>query len=119
MPVVAVETSSFPEGGSIVEVEGKRTLPFDRSGPDPPPKARYAAVSLASLLAGRTGEGDVARYNIKSAASVSVGAARGVVCCTCEPLGGVCGRSMPMVVSDDAAETGGGGFPVESVRADD
>lgn len=122
VPAVAAETSSRPEGGSVAEVEGKRTLPFDRSGPDPPPKALYAAISLASLLVGRTGEGDVARYSIKSAASVSVGAARGVVYCTCEPLGGVCGRgpvSATIVVDDEAADTGPGGFPVDVVRAED
>jgi len=121
-PAVAAETSSRPEEGSVAEVEGKRTLPFDRSGPVPPPKARYAAMSLASLLAGRTGEGDVARNSIKSAASVSVGAARGVVCCTCEPLGGVCGRgpgSAAIVIDDDAADTGAGGFPADIVRAED
>lgn len=32
-------------------------------------------------MAALAGEGDVARYNIKLAASLSVGAARGVVCC--------------------------------------
>jgi hypothetical protein len=36
VPAVAAETSSRPDGGS----EGKRTLPFDRNGPDPPLKAR-------------------------------------------------------------------------------
>ena len=79
VPAVAAEISSRPDGGSAAEAEGKRTLPFDRNGPDPPLKARYAAISLASLFAGRTGEGDVARNSIKSAASVSVGAGRGVV----------------------------------------
>src|SRR5437016_4594021 len=72
VPAVAAETFSRPDGGSAAE--GKRTLPFDRNGPDPPLKARYAAPSLASLLAGRAGDGDVARNSIKSAASVSVGA---------------------------------------------
>ena len=124
VPAVAAETSSRPDGGSATEAEGKRTLPFDRNGPDPPLKARYAATSLASLLAGRAGDGDVARNSIRSAASVSVGAGRGVVCCTCEPLGGgVCGRSpgsATIVVDDDAAaETGAGGFPVDIVRAED
>ena len=121
VPAVA-ETSSRPDRGSATEAEGKRTLPFDRNGPDPPLKARYAATSLASLLAGRTGDGDVARNSIKSAASVSVGAGRGVVCCTCEPLGGVCGRSAgstTIVVDDDAADAGAGGFPVDIVRAED
>jgi hypothetical protein len=122
VPAVAAETSSRPDGGSTSEAEGKRTLPFDRNGPDPPLKARYAATSLASLLAGRAGDGDVARNSIKSAASVSVGAGRGVVCCTCEPFGGgVCGRSpgsTTIVVDDDAAETAGG-FPVDVVRAAD
>jgi hypothetical protein len=122
VPAVAAEKSSRPDGGSATEAEGKRTLPFDRNGPDPPLKARYAATSLASLLAGRAGDGDVARNSIKSAASVSVGAGRGVVCCTCEPLGGVCGRSpgsTTIVAVDDAAETGAGGFPVDIVRAED
>ena len=122
VPAVAAEPSSRPDGGSATEAEGKRTLPFDRNGPDPPLKARYAATSLASLLAGRAGDGDVARNSIKSAASVSVGAGRGVVCCTCEPLGGVCGRSpgsTAIVVDDDAEETGAGGFPVDVVRAED
>ena len=122
IPAVAAETPSRPDGGSAAEAEGKRTLPFDRNGPDPPLKARYAATSLASLLAGRTGDGDVARNSIKSAASVSVGAGRGVVCCACEPLGGVCGRSpgsTTIVVDDDAAETEAGGFPVDIVRAED
>jgi hypothetical protein len=121
VPAVAAETSSRP-GGSVADVEGKRTLPFDRSGPDPPPKARYAAMSLVSLLVGRAGEGDVARNSIKPAASVSLGAARGVVCCTWEPLGGVCGRgpgSTTIVVDDDAAETGAGGFPADIVLAED
>jgi hypothetical protein len=124
VPAVAAETSSWPDGGSVAEVEGKRTLPFDRSGPDPPLKARYAAMSLVSLLAGRAGDGDVARNSIKSAASVSlvsVSAGRGVVCCTCEPLGGVCGRSpgSTVIIDDDGAETGAGGFPADMVRAED
>ena len=47
----------------------------------PPDNARNAAISLASLLTvGRAGEGDVANNNIRSAASSSVGAARGVAC---------------------------------------
>ena len=111
VPAVATETSSRPDGGSASEAEGKRTLPLDRNGPDPPLNARYAATSLESLLAGRAGDGDVARNSIKSAASVSVGAGRGVVCCTWVPLGGgVCGRSpgsTAIVVEDDAAETVG------------
>jgi hypothetical protein len=121
VPAVAAKTSSCPDGGSVAEGKGKRTLPFDRSGPDPPVKARYAAMSLVSLL-GRAGDGDVARNSIKSAASLSLGAGRGVVCCICEPLGGVCGRSpgsTGIVVVVDAAETGAGGFPADIVRAED
>jgi hypothetical protein len=41
VPAEAADTPSCPEGlGSGAGVEGKRTLPFDRSGPEPPPRAR-------------------------------------------------------------------------------
>ena len=56
----------------------KSTLPFVRSEL-PPPNARNAAKSLTSLslvVVGRTGDGDVCKYNIKFAASSS--SARGV-----------------------------------------
>lgn len=48
-------------------------------------------MSLESLLEERAGDGDVARNNIRSAASLSVGAGLGVVCWTgvLEPDGGV------------------------------
>jgi len=72
-----------------VAVEGNRTRPFERRGPEPPPSALYAARSLESLVAGRAGDGEVARNSIKLAASLSFGAARGVVCWRLEsPEGG-------------------------------
>lgn len=75
----------------------KRILPFSRSPPsrDAPLNVRNAALSLAffsATVVGRTGEGDVARYSIRSAASLSSAPAegRGV---SCEPCGdGVCLR---------------------------
>jgi hypothetical protein len=77
-----------------------------------------------SLSDGRTGDGEVARNNIKLAASLSVGAARGVVFCLVETPwvgGGVCIRtigSTVMVEKDGAAERGGAGFRPD-VRAED
>lgn len=98
--------------GSLAEAEGKRTRPVERSGPVPPPRARYAAMSFASLFGGRAGDGDVARKSIKFAASLSVGAARGVVCKRGPPRpggGGVCvrlirGSDARLEVEVDAAE---------------
>ena len=123
-PAEAADASSCPERvGSAAGVEGKRTLPFDLSGPEPPPRARYAAKSFASLLAGRTGDGEVARNNIRLAASLSVGAARGVVCCLIElPEGGggvwLRTRGSAMVEEDGATERGAAGFRPD-VRAED
>lgn len=44
-------------------------------------------MSFESFVAGLAGDGDVARKSIRFAASLSVGAGRGVVCC--------CGRDPP------------------------
>lgn len=66
--------TSCPAGSSAAAVlDWKRTLPFERKGPEA--RALNAAAFLDSLLVARAGEGDVARNNIKLAASLSVGAA--------------------------------------------
>jgi hypothetical protein len=59
-----------------VSAPGNKTRPLARR-PGPPPRALYATIScesLSLLVVGRAGEGDVARNNIRSAASLSVGA---------------------------------------------
>jgi hypothetical protein len=102
---------------------GNKTLPFALK-PSLPPKVLNAAMSFASLsraVLGRAGDGDVARYNIKSAASLSVGAdtpgTLGVVCA--EP-GGEFGGGVA-TRNDDSAEGGGAtvpGSPPAKVRAE-
>lgn len=83
----------------------KSTLPLVRSEPAPP-NARNAAKSLASLsrvVAGRAGDGDVCKYNIKFAASSS--SARGVEYMLSV---GTCGGVVALVTvgmeKDDSAE---------------
>lgn len=83
-----------------------------------------AAASLPSLdVVVRTGDGDVARNNIKFAASLSVGAARGVLSCLLWPPptdGGVWLRKLPSVARDEGGKAAekGGAF-CDEVRAED
>lgn len=82
----------------------KSTLPFARSEP-PPPNARNAAESFASLswvVVGRAGDGDVCKYSIKFATSSASarGAAEYIV--SLWARGGV--AALATVEKDDSAE---------------
>lgn len=101
--------------------EGNNTRPLSRKAPGPPLKALYAVRSRESLLVvvGLAGEGEVARNNIKSAASLSVGAGRGVVESVVIIVGGgVRARNEDSVIVDDDAPAEIGGPLTVVVRAE-
>ena len=101
-------------------VGANSTLPFSRKTPGPPPNARKASASRESLLAGRTGEGEVARYSMRFAASLSAGAGRGVDVLVAEGAGGgvlIRAEDSLAVDADRTAGTESGEF-VLMVRAE-
>lgn len=109
--LIADVSSLTSTSGALAE--GKRIRPLLRSAEGSFPRERYVEGSLG-LGVGRVGEGEVARNNIRSAASLSVGAGRGVDWWTLAdggPGGGVCCRYddsvAPVIVVAEEIDPGG------------